>query len=420
VEIPVVCRVCQTRYYGRPEQAGTDLACPDCHVDNHVPPLAATSKPKSTQPELHEEIRLHEGVDQPQKSLDSEFRVKCKVCESVLYCRRHQVGKRIRCPDCGSAVTVSAPPPPKPKSIVKPVDPGIGIRPAAETAVFKTNADSLLAKAAAKYREEEKKKPVPPKRPFLDGVWTFPFHLEVLPWLVVIAFLGCLIPYFIKLALETRDKEMVIEIMLFVLVALLSLATFIVATKSFMTIVSTTAMGFSKIEWPKFEIFEGLKTAILFLTSLAISFGPGTSLGLMLRTPNAAIVALPFAFIVFPFVFLSMLDAGSAAVPFTPYMWSTLSRNRRAWVKFYLASLPVFLLLILPHVIVLALQSSNALPVNFPLLTFFFVAITLTTIGSLVYFRLLGRLAWVIDHQIPVDSEAAAETESEEDVAMAP
>ena len=405
---------------GRPEQAGTDLACPDCQVDNRVPPLAPTSKPKSTQPGLHEELRLHEGVDQPQESLASEFRVKCKVCESVIYCRHQQVGKRIRCPDCGSVVTVSAPPPPKPKSIVKPVDPGIGIRPAAETAVFKTNADRLLAKAAVKYHEEEKKKPVPPKRPFIDGVWTFPFHLEVLPWLVVIAFLGCLIPYFVELALETSGKEMVIGMMLFALVALLSLATFIVATKSFMTIVSTTAMGFSKIEWQKFEIFEGLKTAILFLTSLALSFGPGTSLGLMLRAPSAAIVALPFAFIVFPFVFLSMLDAGSAAVPFTPYMWSTLSRDRRAWVKFYLASLPVFLLLILPHVIVLALQISNALPVNFPLLTFFFAAITLTTIGSLVYFRLLGRLAWVIDYQIPVDSEAGAETESEEDVAMAP
>ena len=115
-----------------------------------------------------------------------------------------------------------------------------------------------------------------------------------------------------------------------------------------------------------------------------------------------------------------MLDAGSAAVPFTPYMWSTLSRNRRAWVKFYVASLPVFLLMTIPHVIILVLQSSNALRRILPLLTFFFVAITLTTIGSLVYFRLIGRLAWVIDNQIPVDSEAAVEIESEEDVAMAP
>jgi hypothetical protein len=92
-------------------------------------------------------------------------------------------------------------------------------------------------------------------------------------------------------------------------------------------------------------------------------------------------------------------------------------------VKFYIASLPVFLLMTIPHVIVLALQSltllRRSLPL-LPLLPMFFVAITLTTIGSLVYFRLMGRLAWVIDNQIPVDSEAAVETESEEDVAMAP
>jgi hypothetical protein len=218
----------------------------------------------------------------------------------------------------------------------------------------------------------------------------------------------------------TNGPEMAIGMMLFIPITILSLATFFVATRSFMTIVTTTAMGLNKIEWPKIEIFECLKTAILFLTSLAMSFGPGTSLGFMLHTPIASIVALPFAFIVFPFVFLSMLDAGSAAVPFTPYMWSTLSHNRRPWVKFYIASLPVFLLMTIPHVIVLALQSLTVLRRSLPLLPMFFVAITLTTIGSLVYFRLIGRLAWVIDNQIPVDSEAAVETESEEDVAMAP
>ncbi len=418
IEIPIVCHVCQTRYYGRPEQAGTNLACPDCNVANRVPSLPAQRKAGARQAGPQDDFLLHEGVDQPRESADTQFRVICKVCDSVIYCRRQHVGKRIRCPDCGSVLTVPEPPPPKPKSSVVAVDPGIGIRPAAQMDVFKKNADSLLAKAAAKYHEEERKKPVPPKRPFVDGVWTFPFHLEVLPVLIVIALLGCLVPYFVQLALQMRGQEMVIGMMLFIPVALLSLATLFVATNSFMTIVATTAMGFSKIEWQKFEILEGLKNAILFIASLGVSFGPGTSLALMLGSSNAACLALPVGFLVFPFVFLSMLDAGSAAVPFTPYLWSTLSRNRRTWVKFYLASLPVFLLMTVPHVIVLVLQNTPILGEMLPLLTLFFVAITLTTTASLVYFRLIGRLAWVIDNEILAET-GREETAFDDDVAQA-
>jgi hypothetical protein len=383
-----------------------------------VPSLAAQQKPHARPAGPQGDLRLHDGVDQPQGSPDTQFRVVCKVCESVIYCRRQHVGKRIRCSDCGSPVTVPEPPPPRPKSTLRAVDPGIGMRPAAKMDVFKTNADSLLAKAAAKYHEEERRKPIPPKRPFVEGVWTFPFHLEVLPVLVVIAFLGCLVPYFVQLALAMRGQEMVIGMMLFIPIALLSLATFFVATNSFMTIVATTAMGFSKIEWQKFEILEGLKNAILFITSLGVSFGPGTSLALMVGAPNAAFMALPIGFVMFPFVFLSMLDAGSAVVPFTPYIWNTLSQDRRAWVKFYVASLPVFLLMTLPHVIVLVLQSTPILSELVPLLALFFAAITLTTTGSLVYFRLLGRLAWVIDNQISLET-SREEPEFEEDVAQA-
>src|SRR5262245_17002793 len=43
--VPIDCRVCQTHFYGRPEQIGKELKCPDCGAANIVrPPREAPAK----------------------------------------------------------------------------------------------------------------------------------------------------------------------------------------------------------------------------------------------------------------------------------------------------------------------------------------------------------------------------------------
>lgn len=409
VEVPIVCRVCQTRYYAREDQIGHDLPCPDCNVNNRVFP---PPKPKKPEPSDVVDVRLtglggHRSL--PTRAAD-QFRVVCRVCETVHYCLPKQVGENVRCSDCGSIFTVPKAPPKKVKAKVRVADPGIKVRPAAETAVVKTNADQLLEKAAVKYREKERLKPIPPKRPFRDKVWTLPFQFEVLPIFLVVSLLGCFIPFLASLALQMEGLASIAGMAIMAMAGVLAMLTYVVITNTALAITVSSSMGITKVDFPKFELFACFMTSVLLFTSLSVSFGPGVSLGLLTGIPWVSAVALPFAFVVFPFVFLSMLDASSAAVPYTPYMASTLKTDRPAWIKFYLASLPAFLLATLPHGVALWVQlAAGPTQGESPARIAVFIATTsLSTYGVLVYFCFVGRLAWVIDQANRDDDENTA------------
>lgn len=419
VEVPIVCRVCQTRYYARENQVGKRLPCPDCFAENQVFP-----PPKPKQPSGNVDVRLT-GVTtgRPLPSRDpDQFRVVCKVCDSMHYCLPRQSGEKMRCIDCGSIFKVPQPPPKKVKPKLQVGDPGINVRPAAETHVHETNADSLLKKAAEKYHEKESLKPVPPKRPFSEKVWSLPFQLEVLPFLIAVSLLGCFIPFLVGIALQMDGLASLFGMALMSAAGILALLTYMLITTTVMAVVVSSSMGFTKIDYPKVEIFAYVWTGVVFFTSLSVSYGPGVSLGLLIGIPWVAVIALPFTFFVYPFIFLSMLDASSAAVPYTPYIASTLKTSRPAWKKFYLAALPAFLVATLPHGLALWFQTAvgDTQLESTRQLVVFFAAISVSTFGTLVYFRLIGRLAWVIDQDVRSDEEVIEDTESaSEEVAVA-
>jgi hypothetical protein len=63
---PVICKLCGSRFYARPDQVGQILRCPDCHTENTV--VEAAAAPPAIVPEAlsdEDDFKLSEPVETP-------------------------------------------------------------------------------------------------------------------------------------------------------------------------------------------------------------------------------------------------------------------------------------------------------------------------------------------------------------------
>ena len=112
--IPVYCTLCGTLMYARPSQIGTELTCPDCETKVVVkPPVKLppdTKLPRSTGGEVYGLSANPQGYSQPPKGGDAPpsdlVPVRCPLCETLLYAKKSQIGRKMRCPDCGTEIPI--------------------------------------------------------------------------------------------------------------------------------------------------------------------------------------------------------------------------------------------------------------------------------------------------------------------------
>ena len=173
------------------------------------------------------------------------------------------------------------------------------------------------------------------------------------------------------------------------------------------TLLNSTAMGYPHPEeWPRIDWGEWFGATLYLVSAGCISMLPimlfGGSLGPIGRT----IGSLGLLFVFFPFLLLSMMDADSPAVPFSPYVWQTLVKRSGQWIKFYMSA--GLLAAVLAGVF--AATTFLGMP-GVPILV---LAIMFT---MTIYFRLLGRLAWVLDQEPIVLPGKEEETEDEAELA---
>jgi hypothetical protein len=108
----------------------------------------------------------------------------------------------------------------------------------------------------------------------------------------------------------------------------------------------------------------------------------------------------------FPICFLSSLEAGSMFAVLTKNILGSLFRMAFAWFRFYALTGMLFVSADLCLLTVASLDSDGSL---FPvLLALFFV---LFGLQSLFFFRLLGRLAWLIEETYRQKYESEEENE---------
>ncbi|GEM_PF-982492 len=354
------CRLCRTRLYARPEQIGQEVTCPDCHSKNKVKP----PKPQTKTPVLVEDDDDGLQLSEPVERL------------STVYVSAAGIG------DAASDGPATGP-----------------ARPGGHQDVIADQARQVLAKAAAEVEEVERATPRLPDRPFVTGLVSFLFDVDaVLRWLMLTLMLHAdvaLLKWIIKLSSGPGIAQMG-ALLMTLGASLLGLAMVAIASACFLAILQDTANGYDKPEhWPGIELTDWMLDAFYVVNGLLAAALPGLFLGGTLMCLGGKVLSAVYGgaistLALFPVFLISMVTEGSCFAIASPAVWGTLQTSRHWWGKFYLISAGLGLALL-----VLARWMASG--------GFF-----LTGLGAaaavavmMVYFRLLGRLAWCLSEQKP-------------------
>jgi len=190
--------------------------------------------------------------------------------------------------------------------------------------------------------------------------------------------------------------------------AMLAIAWFLLASACAMAVVRDTANGSDEVrDWPGAVFLDWFGEVFYLFNGLCVSVLPGAGLAWLLAgydfsgLPAASIIA----FLLFPIVLLSMLEQNSALGVISPSTWGTLRKDSGAWATFYLFSAVLLLAVGVVERVVFFLGG---------FLGSIVLALSLTVVW-LIYFRLLGRLAWHCADRAARE-EIEAELEEDEEI----
>lgn len=274
-----------------------------------------------------------------------------------------------------------------------PVEPP---RPRDHGDVIGDQARKVIAKAAADV-EVERARPRLPDRPFITGVVSFLFDSHAgLRWLLLALMLHADVVLF-RWIIELSSGSGIAQVgalLMMLGAAFLALAFVATASVCSLAILQDTAAGYDKVEhWPGMEIIDWMMNVFYVVNGLLSAALPGLFLGGTLMCLGGNVSSAVYggaisAIVLFPIFLISMAAEGSCFAIASPAVWGTLWTARRRWGKFYLLSAGLGLgLLVLARwmagggFLLPALSAAVA------------VAVTM------IYFRLLGRLAWCLSEQ---------------------
>jgi hypothetical protein len=237
--------------------------------------------------------------------------------------------------------------------------------------------------------------PKPPRLIFFSGVFEFPWYDEVWPrwiWLMLGGIALSLIPVFAIGVLDGAGGYRGIMLAFLAIPQIwLSLWTGSHAACCGLRVFEETAAGNDHISgWPDPNWREWMlpfvqQGAVAFVIG-ALAYGLGLALGLAVL-PMAATIGLA-EFFLFPFCWLSVMEGNSLLFLVSTKVLRTLWKKPVSWVTFY--GLTGLLLAIWG---VLCRESCRV-----SLMFGMFLNGLLFATFVLIYFRLLGRLAWSVSH----------------------
>lgn len=423
--VGVNCSLCGTRMYGTLADVGKELKCPDCGRLTKLPPPEIKKKnvPAALEGEQYE---LWDGDDQPWGvTLSAEgpryLAVECRLCQTHLQATLDLVGKKIRCPDCSAETEVRLPAEgvraKKPAArVADEYEVDDSIPPVVPPSFYIPTADESEPTSSAVPRPtpgkstrdepldaEFKERPKLPRWPLIMGNVSFlrtpgvPARLMVMSGSLLIP--GMLIAIFNAMS---GGFSAVQAFLLFAPTVAISLVWFAAMAAASMTIVTESSVGNDQVyAWPSSAFMDWLPELGTLLVALMVSAFPGwliarlspelTQMGLLLMGAST--------FLFLPVILLSQLAESSVLAVLSPMVVASWFRCPLSWLGFYLQSVAVMALFGATGYAAIALSGWISL-----LLIPLFVA------GAFYYFRVMGRLAWVIAESTPVaDDEDEAE-----------
>ena len=321
---------------------------------------------------------------------ESEFRVRCNICDSILYAKAADTGKTIKCSDCHSPVTIPRPPKVKKKTQVNLSEAETFALEQSQTGEkradpFQKSAEQLLDEASRLDDEEETPNYDTPSvaewMKSVFGIFKDPGVIVHWAGLVVLAS----IPAVIALKLESSILIMGLFPAGFILGLL--------AVSCGFAILQSVANEEERVsEWPTLDPFAWLSQLFVACAAAALAAIPVWALCTLAMGPHLFSVAITMfsVYLLFPFILLSMLDMNSPFVPFSPEVARSVTKCEEAWGGFYFSSGIVFIALFL----VFAMCSTFA-PASGAV-----ISIICGVGATFAYFGMLGRLAYSIGQAV--------------------
>jgi hypothetical protein len=335
----------------------------------------------------------------PRSPDDSLPTIACPSCRFALQPRVRHAGKRVRCPQCKATVQVPALPSEEeevepatkqwPDELLRP-----DIPPGAEAFEIEPLPAATLPQLPIAYHQAKARleadlaaAPKPPRWTFFSGVYTFPFHPDVaLRWgILAAALFGCGLLLWLALTFGP------VALVLFGVSALIaSVWVFSYVATTLLSIVEQTAAGNDEMEWRDDAMSERLVPAASVGLLAGLAAGAGYLAAWPLVHVGGAVTHYAAAgvigFLLFPVLLLSAMDRGSAVLPWSTDVLTSLGKRAGAWAAFYALGGLVSLA---------AVATGLVLPAVAPF-TAVIVAPGVLAAAVLVYARLLGRLGWRI------------------------
>jgi DNA-directed RNA polymerase subunit RPC12/RpoP len=422
----VICPVCNARMHPPESQIGQKIACPDCGTATIVrrPPEQPPKKPPRTPDEVGE-YPLSPGAGRPAAPIPAAEQdyipVPCSLCHTRMMATADQVGQWLVCPDCGT-LTVVPPMPPKVKKIDVMAGAGDGYRLAGYVPPSPSAAASepfVRPTVVDEPREPDprfaprRKRAVLPPHPFLDGTFTFPFSPNVIVRTAVLA-VWAMLPLILFLfgANASRVENPVTWLacaMLVATAAVILVLWYFVFCATLMTVFRETSEGCDTVEWPGPVFLDWIGEALWLFLALSMSAVPGGAVSWLFgleSSPMGMLIASVGMFFAFPFVLMSMLESNTVIGIVSWPVMRTYYTATAGWLKFY------FLTAVLVAGVSCIVWCASWVNLVFGGI----VGAFLQAYAWIVYFRLLGRLAWYFTARSAVaDLEEALDEVLEED-----
>lgn len=231
----------------------------------------------------------------------------------------------------------------------------------------------------------------PPRRLFFRGTFGFPFRVGSLAWTIALSF-GAMAAIGFPVATwltpdESQQATLMVLMALSGQIVLLTL-WLVLASGVGLVVLRDTSYGYENVEqWPGLAPSELVGDAMYVFSSFALAAflgmlaSPAYDWLRLWRPLGIGLVSL----LLFPIFLLSMLEANSPLNPLSFSVWRSVVQGWRAWGLFYLTS---FGGLLLSAAIAMVSMRWGGLWIG--------VAAVGAAVSSawIVYFRLLGRLAW--------------------------
>ena len=368
------CPACGARMKVPPGQAGHKCRCPRCDAEVLVParfasvklpeepskPSEEPSKPSAPVAEEDDEFRLSELVDRLAPVYGSSLDVRGRDAP---------------------ASTPPREPPPHPAT-------------SRQRELVGQQARQTFTKTQAEAEQAERAAPRLPERPLGQLLTSFLFDRDAAyRWLLLSLLLHVTITLFVWIVELSRSPGMAQVGALGLTLAALAcgLAFVTVAAASCLAILQDTSNGLDTItNWPALPIADWIMDVFYVVNALLAAVLPGLFLGSVWMCLGGNVWSAVWGGAIsgsglFPLFLTSMVAEGSCFSVASPAVWNTVWTRWRLWGKFYLlsAGLGVALLLLAPFV-----ARSGFLVRG--------VCSALVVAAMMIYFRLLGTLAWTI------------------------